>query len=79
MDLSKKESTLQRKLMSKAVETNSDPYSAILEYQNTPIDDGQHSPDKLLMSCQFCSILPVISSQLEPKTVPYSLFEVNKQ
>ena len=49
------EKTVQtaKKLMSKALEDKSDPYLAILEYQNTPIDDSHHSPAKLLMSCQL--------------------------
>ena len=65
--------------MSKALEDKLDPYLAILEYQNPPIDDGHHSPAELLMSRQLCSILPVTSSQLKPKIVPYLLFEFNKQ
>ena len=75
------EKTVQtaKKLMSKALEDKLDPYLAILEYQNTPIDDGHHSPAELLMSCQLRSALLVTSSQLEPKIVPNLSFEFNRQ
>jgi len=53
--------------MSKALEDKSDPYLAILEYQNTPIDDGHNSPAELLMSCQLCSILLVIFITMQTK------------
>lgn len=51
--------------LKKSKKEGEDPYLAILEYRNTPID-GVGSPAKLLMSRRLRSILPSTTLQLAP-------------
>jgi len=70
------EKTVQpaKRIMSKAVEHQSDPYLAMLEYRNTPVD-GLASPAQLLMSRQLRSVLPVLPRHLNSKVIPPSSFQ----
>ena len=58
---------IAKRIMQKAVDSNSDPYLGLLEYRSTPIS-GSASPAQLLMSRTPRSILPTI--QLRPKVIP---------
>ena len=58
-----------KNILTKAEESNRDPYLAILEYRNTPIDDIA-SPAQLLMSRRLRSIIPTTTRQLKPMIVP---------
>lgn len=68
------EKTVQaaKRMLDKAKAANKDPYLALLEYRNTPVDNLR-SPDQLLMSQQLRSILPAISRQLQPQVVSQQL------
>ena len=58
-----------KNILTKAEESNRDPYLAILEYRNTQIDDIA-SPAQLLMSRRLRSIIPTTTRQLKPMIVP---------
>ena len=64
------EKTVQtvKRLFQKSKDSKTDPYIAILEYRNTPLDCG-YTPAQLLMGRQTRSILPVLADDLKPKTV----------
>ena len=61
-------------IMSNAIEHQSDPYLAMLEYRKTPVV-GLASPAKLLMSRQLRSISPVLPKHLDSKVIPPSSFQ----
>ncbi|KAG1952393.1 protein NYNRIN-like [Pimephales promelas] len=65
------EKTVQtaKRILDKAKAGNTDPYLALLEYRNTPVDNLQ-SPAQLLMSRRLRSILPATSRHLQPKVAP---------
>ncbi|XP_052777918.1 uncharacterized protein K02A2.6-like [Mya arenaria] len=55
-----------KKMFTKSLQDNKDPYLAVLEYRNAPLSCGK-SPVQLLMSRETRSILPVTRKHLEPK------------
>ncbi len=57
-----------KKLLYKADKRGQDPYIALLEYRNTPIDQIG-SPAQMLMSRRLRSVLPTTKAQLTPKVV----------
>lgn len=68
-----------KSLLTRAKKDKRDPYLALLEYRNTPID-GVGSPAQLLMSRRLKSIIPTTSAQLQPQVVdPNSVKEKQSQ
>ena len=67
-------------LMKKAKTSGRDPYMAILEYRNTPIDrtDG-YAPAQLLNSSLLKSRLPTSSTLLKPQVVPLMETKLKKR
>ena len=55
-------------MLTKAKRDKRDPYLALLEYRNTPID-GMGTPAQLLMSRRLRSIVPNTDEQLKPKVI----------
>lgn len=64
------EKTVQtvKHLFDKAKASNRDPYIALLEYRNTPLECG-YSPSQLLNSRRLRPILPCTDEQLQPQVV----------
>jgi hypothetical protein len=61
-------------IMTKATESQTDPYIALLEYRNTPVD-GAYTPVQLLMSRKTRSMVPALPSHLQPKIIAKPVFE----
>ena len=57
-----------KRLFRKAKDSKTDPYIAILEYRNMPLECG-YTPAQLLMGRQTRSIIPVVADRLKPQTV----------
>ncbi|XP_015748130.1 PREDICTED: uncharacterized protein LOC107327924 [Acropora digitifera] len=57
-----------KSLLTKVKQDSRDPYLALLEYRNTPIDDVG-SPAQLLMSRRLRSIIPTSDALLKPKVL----------
>ena len=55
-----------KRILDKTKAENKDPYLALLEYRNAPVDNLQ-SPAQLLMSRRLRSILPMTGKQLQPR------------
>ena len=73
--LVEKEVQTVKNLLTKAKQDRRDPYLALLEYRNTPIDDIG-SPAQLLMSRRLRSIIPTTNAQLQPKVLnPHKVME----
>ena len=66
--LAEKYVQIAKKLLEKAKCSGRDPYLALLEYRNTPIDNIG-SPAQLLMNRRLRSILPITKKQLQPKVI----------
>ncbi|XP_046544508.1 uncharacterized protein K02A2.6-like [Haliotis rubra] len=64
------EKTVQtaKRLLSKSKQDKQDPYLALLEYRNTPIDNIA-SPAQMSMSRRLRSILPATHKQLQSQTI----------
>lgn len=64
------ERTMQtvKNLLRKAQNGNGDPYIALLEYRNTPLEGVGYSPAQLLMGRRLKSILPTTSTLLTPES-----------
>lgn len=58
-----------KQLMRKAVESNSDPYLALLDHRNTPSEKCQSSPAQRLFNRRTRTLLPTTESLLAPKVV----------
>ena len=56
-------------MLKKANLAKMDPYKALLELRNTPIEDIGASPSQLLFSRRTQSMIPIKLTQLEPKVV----------
>ena len=67
-----------KRLLTKALSSHQDPYLAILESRNTPVD-GFESPAKLLMSRNLRSIIPVLPQHFKPKTTDAKAFRANRE
>ena len=65
----KRQCKLLKNLMKKAKKEGSDPYLAILDYRNTPIDGLDASPAQMLMQRRTRTTLPTASKLLKPKVV----------
>lgn len=65
------EKTVQtvKRLLEKAKASGEDPYLAILEYRNSPVDHHV-SPAQMLMSRMLRSTVPMTPAQRQPKVVP---------
>ncbi|XP_031570211.1 uncharacterized protein K02A2.6-like [Actinia tenebrosa] len=57
-----------KSLLTKAKKDKRDPYIALLEYRNTPID-GVGSPAQLLMSRRLRTTIPTTDAQLQPQVI----------
>ena len=68
MALQKKNLGIVKNIFIKAKQSGKDPYIAILEYRNCPLECG-YSPNQLLYSRKTKSILPITDAQLKPATV----------
>jgi transposase InsO family protein len=53
-------------LLQKAAESGRDPYLALLEYRNAPLEGVGHSPAQLLMSRRLKTKLPASATLLKP-------------
>ena len=58
-----------KQLIRKAVESNSDPYLALLDHRNTPSEKCQSSPAQRLFNRRTRTLLPTTESLLAPKVV----------
>lgn len=56
-----------KNLLKKAKKSNSDPYLALLEFRNTPIENVHMSPSQMLMGRRTRTQIPVNESLLNPK------------
>ena len=74
------ERTIQtvKKLLSKALSSHQDPYLAILENRNTPVD-GFATPAQLLMSRNLRSKIPSLPTNLKPKIINAQDFQDNRE
>lgn len=55
-----------KKMLKKVLESNGDPYLALLEFRNTPLYYGFYSPAQLLMGRRLRGVLPVKPNLLRP-------------
>ena len=65
-----------KNLLSKALNSQQDPYLAILENRNTPVD-GFASPAQLLMSRSLRSMIPTFPQCFESKVIDAQDFQEN--
>jgi hypothetical protein len=74
------EKTVQtvKKLVSKALSSHQDPYLAILENRNTPVD-GFATPAQLLMSRNLRSTIPALPTHFMPEIVDAQEFQDNRE
>jgi hypothetical protein len=66
--LSEKAVGIAKSILKKCSEDGVDFRAALLEYRNTPISGMNVSPAEILMSRKLRTRLPLVSSQLKPKT-----------
>ena len=62
-----------KRMFSKARADHKDPYLCLLEYRNTPLEEG-FSPSQLLMGRRLRSVLPSTHTQLLPETIDIGKF-----
>ena len=67
----KAERTVQtvKNLLKKAQEDQKDPYLALLDFRNTPMNEQVGSPAQQLMGRRTKTLLPTSANLLEPKTI----------
>ena len=65
----KAERTVQTVLLKKAQEDQKDPYLALLDFRNTPMNEQVGSPTQQLMGRRTKTLLPTSANLLEPKTI----------
>ena len=58
-----------KNLFKKAIKDGKDPWSALLDYRNTPTEGMKSSPAQRLMSRRTRTLLPTATSLLHPKVV----------
>ena len=63
--------------MEKCQAHNQDPYLALLDYRNTPMDGV--SPAQALMSRRPRSVLPIVQHKLTPSVINGAQFSTNRQ
>jgi hypothetical protein len=61
---------IAKNILRKCKSSNTDPYIALLEYRNTPLQGLQYSPAQLLFSRATRSTLPSSTNLLTPTVVP---------
>jgi hypothetical protein len=61
-----------KNILKKCCETDQDPYLALLDYRNTPIDGV--TPAQALMSRRLRSSLPISQQRLQPATIDRTTF-----
>ena len=66
--LSEKGVGIAKKLLKKAKQSGQEPYLALLEYRNTPLECG-YSPAQLLYNRRTKSVIPATNDLLKPKLV----------
>ena len=66
-----------KNILEKAFVSGNDPFLAVLEYRNTPID-GKKSPAQLLMSRRLRSVIPNSNDQLTPEVVDFTAATDNR-
>lgn len=66
--MAKKGVSIAKKILTKANQTNQDPYIFLLEYRNTPLECG-FTPVQLLTGRRIKSVVPITNALLKPKTV----------
>ena len=77
--LAEKTVGIVKNIFIKARQSGKDPYIAILEYRNCPLECG-YSPNQLLYSRKTKSILPITDTHLKPATVdPETVFRKLQQ
>ena len=67
-----------KNLLSKALSSQQDPYLAILENRNTPVD-GFASPAQLLMSRSLRFTIPTLPQCFESKVIDAQDFQKNRE
>ena len=58
-----------KNLFKKVIKDGRDPWSALLDYRNTPTEDMKSSPTQRLVSRRTQTLLPTATSLLHPKAV----------
>ena len=77
--LAEKSVGIAKKLLTKAKESNQDPYIALLEYRNTLLLDCNMSPAQLLYSRRTKSIVLITNKLLQHQPVNLSTVQKNMQ
>lgn len=75
--LTKRTVQTAKKLLSKAFSSGQDPYLAILEYQNTPVDEFATAGQ--LLSRNLRSTIPALRTHFKPKEVDARDFPLNRE
>ncbi len=74
-DMAEKAVQIAKNLLTKCLQSNSDPYLALLELRNTPRDTTIGSPTQRLFSRRTRSLLPVTDSLLKPRVIDPSIVQ----